>query len=771
MSRKLVAGDATAAGLIPLERGEDGGRRSRVVAIALTAVVLSFLYLTLVTTVRSAERRLGFLSATTPEGLEIVRIGAGSAAERAGVREGDLLLSVAGLATPDDAAYDSAARRLHRNVTAPFVVRRGGEVHTLGVLPGVPVAWVPLGARLLSALAYLALALAVLMQGRQDLRTRLLFAFSAAVAVELSLPDYAIGAAGLSLLTVPAFYLLTGVEIGLELHLASVLPERQAWIARRPWVIPAIYAIGVTFGLIQCGLYLVERFGSRDTEALRNILLDISLPIWGAAVVALLASQMLRHPEPLGRQRAALVLLGTVPWATFAWVIGIMWVVGSELPSWPEILEPLILFCFPVAVFVAIFRYQLFDIGLIVRRGLVYGTMTGALVLLFYAAVGAGSALLAQFFIGGAPSIWVASGATLVLGLLFSPLRERLQTAIDRSVFPERHALRQRLVSLAAELPAQGKLPLMGKHLVAELARIFGLRSATLLVADPTSGLLLTLASTRTDQERELELSFLLSPDDEGLQLIRRAHRALPAAQLIARSPSLAHRLASFAVDVIAPVMSHGKVIGLLLLGGKREGGRFAAEEIDLLNLLSHHVATVLENARLFESATHDSLTGLLRREAVLEVLERELQRALRYRRPLTIGMADLDHFKETNDRYGHLVGDTVLNRVAQALAAGLRGTDAIGRYGGEEFLVVLPETDLAGALTVAEKVRGIVEGVRLSIGGGEVTVSVSIGLASLDLDAPSAPSTHIDLIGAADRCLYKAKSSGRNRIEPATAG
>jgi hypothetical protein len=387
MSRDNAAGDELAMdGAVP-SRGEEGARRTRFLAIALTAVVLTFLYLTLQTTVRSAERRLGFLSETTPAGLKVVLIGAGSAAERAGLREGDLLLSVAGIPTPDDAAYDRAARRLHRGVTTPVVVRRNGEVLTLGVLPGVPVPWVPLGARLLSTLAYLALALAVLMQGRQDLRTRLLFAFSAAVAVELSLPDYAIGAAGLSLLTVPAFYLLTGVEIGLELHLASVLPERQAWIARRPWVIPAIYAMGVTFGLIQCGLYLVEQSGGRDTEALRNILLDISLPIWGAAVVALLAGQMLRHPEPLGRQRAALVLLGTVPWATFAWVIGIMWVIGSELPSWPEILEPLILFCFPVAVFVAIFRYQLFDIGLIVRRGLVYGTMTGALVLLFYAAV------------------------------------------------------------------------------------------------------------------------------------------------------------------------------------------------------------------------------------------------------------------------------------------------------------------------------------------------------------------------------------------------
>ena len=762
-----TAGSGNHDRLVLTDHGEGVGARVRLLAVALSAVVAVFLYLTLLTTVRSAERRVGFLTASEQGGLRVVAVGAGSPAERAGLREGDLLVSVAGVRIADDPSYDRAARVLRRGVAAPFEVKRGGEALTLTVLPGVPVEWFPLAARVLATLAYLVLALAVLMQRRRDLRTRLLLAFAAAVAVELALPDYALGAASLSLLSVPLFYLLTGLEIPLEIHLASVLTERQPWLSRHRWAIPALYVIGVAFGLLLSGLYLVEQIGGHDTEAVRGLLLDASLPIWAAVVVMLLARQMLRHPEPLGRQRAALVLLGTVPWAAFVWITGLMTLLGRELAHWPAVLEPLILFCFPVAVFVAIFRYQLFDIGLVVRRGLIYGTLTGTLVLAFYAAIGAGSALLAQFFIAGAPSIWVASGATLVLGLLFSPLRRLLQGAIDRSVFPERHALRQRLVTLAAELPAHGKLPLMGKHLVGELTAIFQLRSATLLVADPTSGLLLTLASTRTDEERELELSFLLSPDDEGLQLIRRAHRALPAAQLIARSPSLAARLTSFAVDVIAPVMLHGKIIGLMLLGGRRDGGRLAAEEIDLLNLLSHHVATVLENARLFESATHDSLTGLLRREAVIEVLDRELQRALRYRRPLTVGMADLDHFKETNDRYGHLVGDTVLNRVAQALAAGLRSTDGIGRYGGEEFLLVLPETDMAGALSVAEKVRSIVESVRFSLGNEEVVVSVSIGLATLDFESDAVPLSPIELIAAADRRLLVAKSSGRNRIEP----
>src|SRR3954452_9731105 len=151
-------------------------------------------------------------------------------------------------------------------------------------------------------------------------------------------------------------------------------------------------------------------------------------------------------------------------------------------------------------------------------------------------------------------------------------------------------------------------------------------------------------------------------------------------------------------------------MIGLLMVGRKEGARAWPAEELDLLNLLAHHVATVFENARLFESATYEGLTGLLRREAILEQLDRELERAQRYGRPLTIAMADLDHFKEVNDRQGHLAGDALLKRISQVASTGLRSTDWMGRYGGEEFLLVLPETGMAGACGVAEKIRALVQ-------------------------------------------------------------
>jgi diguanylate cyclase (GGDEF)-like protein len=362
----------------------------------------------------------------------------------------------------------------------------------------------------------------------------------------------------------------------------------------------------------------------------------------------------------------------------------------------------------------------------------------------------------------------VVSGATLLLGLLFAPLRQSLQRLIDRRFFPERTVVRQQLVDLASDLPAKGKLPLMGQHLVERLPEIFDVRTATLLLATPDTGHLVTLASTAFDLEEQFDQSFLLAPDDPGIQLLRRSARPLVASLPAARSASMAQRLRRLGAELAVPLLSQEKMIGLLLLGEKSDGRPYTAEELELLSLLGHHVATVFENARLFQSATYEGLTGLLRREAILEQLDRELQRAARYRRPLSLALADLDHFKSINDRYGHLVGDLMLKRTSQAVALALRTTDTVGRFGGEEFLVVLPETDLAGAQVVAEKLREVVEEMRVELEDGDVlTITMSIGLAAVQEGDRAGAKSARELLIEADRALYRAKAAGRNRIEP----
>ncbi len=595
-----------------------------------------------------------------------------------------------------------------------------------------------------------------------------------AVALEYALPTETLNATLLGVSTNLAFYLVSGFQMGVELHLASLIPDRPGWLRRRPWVIVGYYTAGAALsGAVATALVAEVVFegalpwSMSDAEAL---LLNWGLPLWGLAVPALLGHRFLTHPERRGRLQAGIVLLGVLPWsAVVAWQ-GALQIFGQPSPSVPQSVWALVGLAYPIAVFVAVFRYHLFDLEWVMRRSVLYGALTSALVLTFYGALGAGGALFAGALEGGRQSVWVVSAATLLLGLLFNPLRNRLERWIDRRLFPERDALRQRVIALVAELPAHGKLPRMGEHLAPELCRIFDLDAATIWVTSAPAGQLMHLASTRAS-EVDTEQTVLLAPDEPGLKQLARSGKPQPVSQLARSGGSMAQRLATVGADLAVPLVSQEKLIGVLLLGAKRGGTRFSAEELELLTLLSHHTATVFENARLFDSATYEGLTRLYRREAVLEILDREWNRAVRYDRPLAIAVADLDRFKAVNDQHGHLAGDHVLQRVAGELKGLLRETDFIGRFGGEEFLMVLPETSLEGARAFAEKIRQRLEGLAIPLDDGAIVrVTLSIGVASREELGAQSRARARALIAAADEALYAAKNRGRNRVETAPA-
>lgn len=165
--------------------------------------------------------------------------------------------------------------------------------------------------------------------------------------------------------------------------------------------------------------------------------------------------------------------------------------------------------------------------------------------------------------------------------------------------------------------------------------------------------------------------------------------------------------------------------------------------------------------------ATHDALTGLLNRRELLERLENELNRANRYAKNLVVFLLDIDHFKQINDNLGHKAGDRVLQGFADLLNDQLRKMDLCGRYGGEEFIIVLPETKIDQAVGMGERLRSLVEGNEQLAPGLELSITVSIGIA----DYPASGDTAAELIEAADKALYRAKNQGRNRIATASNG
>jgi diguanylate cyclase (GGDEF)-like protein len=360
-------------------------------------------------------------------------------------------------------------------------------------------------------------------------------------------------------------------------------------------------------------------------------------------------------------------------------------------------------------------------------------------------------------------------GAALLLGLLVQPLRSGLQRFIDQRFFPERTALRERLLGLVRELPVHGNVARMGERLATRLREDFGVGQVLVLTGRGTSGSFEILAHAGDGPPPDLPLP--IPREDEALKALVRARRTLSAERLTLYTGDLPALIRRSGAAQAVPLMADQALGGIVLVGRKQGGEQFRSEEVEMLDLVAQHAAIVFENARLYSSATFDPLTGVLRREAAIEKLELEIRRAIRYSRPLTIAMADLDYFKAVNDAHGHLAGDQVLQKVAAELQEGLRGTDFLGRYGGDEFLLVFPETPMDQALDVAERVRKRLEGMAIPVPEGKrVRLTVSLGLAGLagmDTDEASILGT---LLHEADNKLYEAKQAGRNRCRVAGA-
>lgn len=215
---------------------------------------------------------------------------------------------------------------------------------------------------------------------------------------------------------------------------------------------------------------------------------------------------------------------------------------------------------------------------------------------------------------------------------------------------------------------------------------------------------------------------------------------------------------------IAAAVAGEPSAGGMGVLADQATWASFEPYLLSAARELGHLLTLEQKRLELLRLATEDALTGLHNRRHVLGLLERHFSRARRYCQPLTVCMLDIDHFKSFNDRFGHQTGDAVLRCVARQLRSAVRDLDEVGRIGGEEFLVVLPDTPLAGGLTAAERIRKCVESAREpALPAGEV-MTISAGVAEW-----SGSEDDLELLVArADAALYRAKAGGRNRVEAA---
>jgi len=240
----------------------------------------------------------------------------------------------------------------------------------------------------------------------------------------------------------------------------------------------------------------------------------------------------------------------------------------------------------------------------------------------------------------------------------------------------------------------------------------------------------------------DLYLVDMVLPDMSGDKVIQELRSCVPDAIIISMSQ-----------------FTGEKSIATVLLAGADDYIHKPFDAASLISRIKINVRSYQYKKRLELMAVTDGLTGLYNHRFIFERLEEETAKVTRYERPLSIIMLDIDNFKAVNDTFGHRTGDNVLQSAAHAIMACIRKTDVAGRYGGEEFLVLLPETDLADAKVVAEKIRSTVAQLRFET--KELSITISAGIA----EAQQGESFEA-FINRADTNLYRAKRSGKNRVE-----
>ncbi len=215
---------------------------------------------------------------------------------------------------------------------------------------------------------------------------------------------------------------------------------------------------------------------------------------------------------------------------------------------------------------------------------------------------------------------------------------------------------------------------------------------------------------------------------------------------------------------VVLPLLVHDSALGTLVLGSSHKGA-FGDSVRTTLEVLARHVAVSLANARMVKRledlATTDGLTNLYNKRTLIEVAKQKLKSAERFEKPLSVLVCDLDHFKKINDSHGHDVGDVVIKGFAEILRRTKRTTDAVGRFGGEEFVVVCEETDAAGAELLAERIREQMEATTFHAREQPIRVTCSIGIATF----PRAGTDWETVFKSTDEALYASKHAGRNRV------
>jgi diguanylate cyclase (GGDEF)-like protein len=295
------------------------------------------------------------------------------------------------------------------------------------------------------------------------------------------------------------------------------------------------------------------------------------------------------------------------------------------------------------------------------------------------------------------------------------------------------------------------------------ICQLIDAEACSVMLIDADRKRLLAKAAYGLRTEHMHSVSFRVGEGVAGWVVEHGQSALIPDVTLDPRFLALPANETPIASMICVPLIARGERVGAVTATSSKLGA-FDTNNLELIRFIAMTIALDIENVRLHRVAVTDPLTGAFNREFLMQRLPQEIETAIDRDRALSIAMVDVDHFKSVNDHYGHGIGDLVLSEVARRLRGAIRGGDLLVRYGGEEFLAVLPKADAGRAWEVGERMRQRVCERAFEVGEGlALLLRVSVGIAQWRTGELMP-----DLIERADTALYGAKDRGRNRVEVA---
>lgn len=419
----------------------------------------------------------------------------------------------------------------------------------------------------------------------------------------------------------------------------------------------------------------------------------------------------------------------------------------------------------------AIVKYRLIDITELLRTFIIY-ILLSVVFLGFY--------ILALLLMGKGTFdiVTIVFFAMLVLWF-FNPIQTRIQGLLGRYLFSAKRDYQRTIRDVSMKL-----VTYLDYHTIVELIRdtivnTMRASSFTMLLFDYNDESYQP-AIVHGPVDTGEKLKFL--PTDESIRILRLVNREIFRDELVEKSAEdstneyldLFDRLKAV---LVVPMTYKGTIRGILCLGDKETGNIYTQEDVELLQILSNQAIIAIDNARLYSLAITDELTNLFIQRFFNQRIHEEIVSSVRFKRSLSLLIADIDHFKSVNDTYGHQTGDLVLRVIAGIIKEQVRTNDIVSRYGGEEFAIILPETENDVAQMIAERIRRKIED---NVFKDNIRCTISIGISTIDgassFDAAKTnyerpdewkgvfEKIKADFIAHADAALYTAKREGRNK-------